>query len=109
MKTAVVAVAGLWLLPMCLRPAMAHDRWADGGPVPAWVKAQCCGVSDAHHLTPDQVHVTPGGYKLDGYARVISEDRLLPSPDGSWWVFYRTYDDGSQSTVYCFFGPENGS
>ena len=109
MKAAVVAVAGLSLLTMSRRPAAAHDRWADGSSVPAWVKAQCCGVSDAHHLTPDQVHVTPDGYKLDGYARVIREDRLLPSPDGSWWVFYRTYDDGSQSTVYCFFGPERGS
>ena len=109
METVVGAVTGLSLCVVTSLSAAAHDQWADGGPVPAWVKAQCCGASDAHHLTPDQVHVTPDGYKLDGYTRVIREDRLLPSPDGSWWVFYRTYDDGSQSTVYCFFGPERGS
>lgn len=109
MKTIVAAALGLSLGVSSGRPAPAHERWADGGPVPAWVKAQCCGASDAHHLTADQVHVTPEGYRVDGYARVIREDRLLPSPDGSWWVFYRTYDDGSQSTVYCFFGPERGS
>ena len=94
-----------WLCPR----ALAHDQWADGGPVPAWVKEQCCGLADAHHLTPEQVHVTSDGFRIDGYTRAIREDRLLPSPDGSWWVFYRTYDDGSQSAVYCFFGPPNGS
>ena len=109
MKTGVVAVTALSLAAASCRAAAAHDRWADGGPVPAWVKAQCCGPDDAHHLTAEQVHVTPEGYRVDGYARAIREDRLLPSPDGSWWVFYRTYEDGSQSTVYCFFGPERGS
>ena len=109
MKPAVAAVAGLSLAAFFPRPVPAHERWASGEPVPAWVKAQCCGPADAHHLTADQVHVTPDGYRLDGYSRVIREDKLLPSPDGSWWVFYRDYDDGSQSTVYCFFGPERGS
>ena len=109
MKPVVTTIIALSIGLLYFRPAAAHDQWADGGPVPAWVKAQCCGPSDAHHLTPEQVHVTPDGYRLDGYARVIREDRLMPSPDGSWWVFYRTYDDGTQSTVYCFFGPEQGS
>ncbi len=109
MKHAVAAVAGLSFGAISWQGAEAHDQWGDGRPVPAWVKAQCCGPEDAHHLTDDQVHVTAGGYRLDGYSRVIGEDKLLPSPDGSWWVFYRNYDDGSQSTVYCFFGPERGS
>ena len=29
-------------------PAAAHDVWADGSPVPAWVKSSCCGPA-AHH------------------------------------------------------------
>ena len=109
MKLVVATLAGLSLTFLPLNAAHAHDAWSNGDPVPAWVKEQCCGPADAHHLSAEQVHVTPDGYRLDGYTRVIREDRLLPSPDGSWWGFYRNYDDGSQSTVYCFFGPERGS
>ena len=90
-------------------PARAHDVLANGEPVPAWIKSQCCGVSDAHHLTTEQVHVMPGGYRLDGYSQMISDKQKLPSPDGTWWVFYRDYPDGTQSSVYCFFGPDEGS
>ena len=90
--------------------AAAHTTWSAGQPIPSWVKEQCCGVADAHHLTPDQVHETEHGYIVDGYQdkdgtpRVIPFSHLLPSQDGDWWVFYRTYDDGSVSPVYCFFG-----
>ena len=89
--------------------AWAHDKWADGEAVPAWVKRQCCGVSDAHHLRSDQVHVTADGYRLDGYKTTVPDNQRLPSPDGSWWVFYRDYADGTQSPIYCFFGPVQGS
>lgn len=109
MKLVVATVTGLTLLISQATCAVAHDSWSNGDPIPPWVKAQCCGVSDAHHLSSDQVHVTPSGYKIDGYSRIVTEDRLLPSPDGSWWVFYRNYDDGSQSSVYCFFGPLSSS
>jgi hypothetical protein len=109
MRRAVTTLSILFFIIRYVPDASAHDQWDNGDPVPAWVKAQCCGPSDAHHLSEDQVHVTPAGYKLDGYSKIIKEDRLLPSPDGSWWVFYRNYADGTQSTVYCFFGPERGS
>ena len=109
MRSFVAAALGLLLSATLCRFAAAHDQWDDGSPVPGWVKAQCCGVADAHHLTPDQVHVTPDGYRVDVYTRAIAQSRRLPSPDGSWWVFYRTYGDGTQSTVYCFFGPDSGS
>jgi len=109
MKYVIAAAASLCLITVPLHGAGAHDVWSNGDPVPAWVKAQCCGPSDAHHLTAEQVHVTGEGYRLDGYSRLVREDRLLPSPDGSWWVFYRNFADGTQSTVYCFFGPEPGS
>ena len=89
--------------------ARAHDRWADGEPVPAWVREQCCGPADAHHLRADQVHRTPEGYVIDGYAYRIPEPRLDPSPDGEWWLFYRTYPDGGQSPPFCFFGPDLAS
>jgi hypothetical protein len=90
-------------------PAPAHDRWVDGSAVPAWVARQCCGPADAHHLRPDQVHRVADGYAVDGYKYHIPEPRLDPSPDGEWWLFYRTYPDGDQSPPYCFFGPAMGS
>jgi len=86
-------------------PAAAHDQWANGEPVPAWVKRACCGPDDAHHLSPEQVHFSTSGWRVDGYNGVIPNGAEQPSPDGSYWIFYRTYSDGSQTNVYCFFVP----
>ena len=94
------AIALVWAVP-----AQAHDSWTDGSSVPAWVKAQCCGIDDVHHLSPDQVHRTDSGYRVDGYPRLIADDRLMPSHDGDWWVFYKDFGGGRFSDVYCFFGP----
>jgi len=86
--------------------AQAHDYWSDGKPVPAWVKASCCGPADAHHLRPDQVHrVSADYYTVDGYVRRIPVNQALPSQDGDYWIFYRDDGDGGQSGVYCFFVP----
>lgn len=114
----------------------AHDYW-DGkncGPgkqnpaeckVPDWVKSSCCGPSDAHHLTADQVHGPyekgsgpvpkwPGGYYIiEGYGNPVDMEKALPSQDGEYWIFYkdmRSGMDGStfQSNVYCFFVPFAG-
>lgn len=83
--------------------APAHDTWANGEPVPAWVKRACCGPEDAHHLRPEQVRIAADGYHVDGYRAAIPIGSELPSPDGSFWIFYRDLSDGSQSNVYCFF------
>lgn len=109
MKGLAYVLIGVGLAALPVQGARAHDEWSNGEPVPSWVKRQCCGVADAHHLQPEQVHVTPEGYRVDGYAQVLPERQRQPSPDGSWWVFYRDYPDGSQSGVFCFFGPESGS
>lgn len=95
-------IAALMLLAS---PAAAHDRWADGNAVPAWVKRHCCGVEDVHHLRPDQVVTTANGYLVDGVRTKIPFEQALPSEDGDYWVFYRNYPDGTQSIVYCFFVP----
>lgn len=89
-------------------PVLAHDRWANGDPVPPWVKRACCGPEDAHQLTLDDVHATPKGWIVAGYHQAIPMGSELPSQDGHYWIFYRNYEDGSQSTVYCFFVPIPG-
>src|ERR1700722_6412901 len=95
-------------------PACAHDQWTNGAPIPAWVKASCCGPADADHLTSDQVHRYADYYRVGGYHRPIPIALALPSQDGDYWIFYRDKDgapgangggsDG-QSGVYCFFVP----
>lgn len=98
-------IYALWFAVAWVGPAHAHDRWANGEPVPAWVRRACCGVDDAHHLQPSQVRNTAAGWQVDGYHAAIPNGSELPSPDGSYWIFYRDFSDGSQSNVYCFFVP----
>ncbi len=105
MWKAVVAAAAL---AMIAPPGEAHDKWADGSAIPSWVKSSCCGPQDAHHLTPDQVHRVKGGYRVDGYPDVIEDERVLPSQDGDYWIFYNQGDTAGApwfSRVYCFFIP----
>jgi hypothetical protein len=88
----------------------AHDTWANGDPIPAWIKAACCGSADARRLTADQVHGSyehPDAtryYDVDGYRHQVTV-AAIPSEDGDYWVFYRTDPSGSQSRVFCFFVP----
>lgn len=100
-----------WLLLIAVlalsSPAVAHNEWSNGGKIPDWVKASCCGPADAHHLRPEQVHrISDDYYSVDGYLRRIPVGQALPSQDGDYWIFYRE-DDGTsgQSSVYCFFVP----
>jgi hypothetical protein len=85
--------------------AKAHDFWADGEPVPAWVKSTCCGQADAHHIKAEHVHVTSQGWRIDGYPEVVPFYRALPSQDGEFWAFWSIESDGSPSMIWCFFAP----
>jgi len=85
--------------------AHAHDRWDNGEQVPAWVKTECCGPKDAHHLRPEQVRRNAAGdYVVDIYPDPIPARRALPSQDGDYWLFF--YNDyGYFGSVRCFFVP----
>jgi hypothetical protein len=86
-------------------PVLAHDEWADGNLVPAWVKSSCCGPDDVHHLTTRQVRAMADGWHVEGYKDVLPYGKELPSQDGDYWIFYKNYPDGTQTPVYCFFAP----
>jgi hypothetical protein len=105
MKALVIA------LPIVLAPTitLAHDVLDDGEPVPPWIKAACCSKADAHHLTQAQVHAVPGGWKIDGYPDVIPSEQALPSPDGSYWAFYKDLGNGQFTRIYCFFVGFSGT
>jgi hypothetical protein len=89
-------------------PAFAHDVWANGDPVPPWVKAQCCGPRDVHHLSAEAVHIMSDGYHIDGIKTVIPIARALPSPDGSYWAFWNSVAE-PEPVIFCFFAPLNGA
>ena len=100
------ALAALGATLALVAPASAHDYWADGKPIPNWVKASCCGPADAHHLRPDQVHrVSDDYYEVDGYYHRVPVSQALPSQDGDYWIFYRDDRSDGQSGMYCFFVP----
>jgi hypothetical protein len=87
-------------------PAVAHELWSNGKPVPGWIKSACCGEADAHRLRPDQVRQNArGDYVVQGYHDPIAAKFALPSADGDYWIFYRDNLDGSRSAVFCFFVP----
>ncbi len=91
----------------CASPAFAHDFWANGDPVPKWVKAQCCGPNDVHHLRPGAVHIMADGYHIDGITTIVPIARALPSMDGSYWAFWNSVSEPAP-VIFCFFAPING-
>jgi len=88
--------------------ALAHDYWANGAPVPAWVKARCCGPTDVHHLRAGAVHILADGYHIDGLKTVVPFERALPSQDGDYWGFWNPLSEPDPQ-IFCFFAPVNGS
>jgi hypothetical protein len=100
----VLAFVGL-ANPAFSVPGAAHEIWSNGTPVPTWVKRYCCGPEDVHRLSMRQIHHVEGGWRVDGYDRVIPDHRVLISQDEYVWIFYRTNADQSQSEAFCFFIP----
>lgn len=89
-------------------PASAHTHWANGVPVPEWVRNACCGPADLHHLASEEVQVTPDGYRVAGVHSLVPFAKTLTSQDGEYWIFYRDFPDGTQF-VFCFFAPPSGT
>jgi hypothetical protein len=118
LQAALVWLLLVMLLLIAISASSAHERWANGDPVPLWVKMACCGPEDAHHLEPWQVHTLPDGWHIDGYPQVIAYGQELRSFDGEYWLFYR--DEGNVGRAaavagmstpvplvfFCFFAPE---
>ena len=78
--------------------AGAHDQWANGKPIPDWVKHTCCAENyqtidegRVHRLMgPDPVTDKWGllGYQVDGFYNIVPVDRRFDSEDGLTWIFY---------------------
>lgn len=96
-------VALLALCSLSARRACAHDVWADGSAIPAWIKSACCGEADAHLLAPDDYWIDKDGFHIRAINRVVDIDKVQPSQDGQVWAFYKVV--GTIPYVYCVFYP----
>src|ERR1700730_19361947 len=76
------------LLGIGLGEVSAHDQWANGDPVPDWVKSSCCGPKDAHVLSSEDYWIDTAGFHVRGIKMVVPFDQILPSQDGKVWAFY---------------------
>ena len=102
--------------------ASAHDQWANGKPIPDWVKRACC-VEDYQTIDERRVHRVIGpdamtqewgllGYRVDGFHNLVPVDRRFDSEDGLTWIFYGipNSDDLGMSdmkpAIYCLFTNE---
>jgi len=86
--------------------ASAHNVGCDGRPVPAHIKAACCGVADAHRVDANNVSRDGSGNWIvanDGRTFTIPDERVEPSPDGCIWLFYSP--SSPLPAVYCFLMP----
>lgn len=88
--------------------ALAHDYWTNGDPVPPWVKAQCCGPQDVHHIPISAISIRADGYHIEGLKTVVPFSRALPSPDGTYWGFWNPVGE-PEPVIFCFFAPQNGA
>ena len=96
------ALALLFLMLIAER-AQAHDQWANGRPVPSWVKSACCGPDEVHQLNLSQVHKVKAGWIIEGIANIVPDDRVYPSEDGTVWGFWAP--EGEDAFVQCLFVP----
>ncbi len=99
---AIIVCAAFWAWD-----AWAHELWQNGDPIPAWVKSSCCGPADAHNLPDSDVFVSRAGYLVAGRAQPIPFDKVTPSPDGTYWIFYT--GDINTATIFCMFAPHSGT
>lgn len=102
-----IAFVAHFVICLAVNSARAHNFWDTGEPVPAWVKSQCCGPQDVHHLRVGAVHVMADGYHIDGIKTVVPMSRALPSPDGQYWAFWNPVGE-PEPIIFCFFAPLNG-
>ena len=99
--TAVMALAS---------SVQAHDVGCGGKPVPAEIRAQCCGKADARNLSESDVHHEDDHWIVTGLGQPIPDARAEPSPDGCYWIFTPLPLGSAEAmstgmSIYCFFVP----
>ena len=96
------------LASLLASPAVAHDFWANGEPVPPWVKASCCGPNDVHKIPASAISIQADGYHISGLTTVVPMAKALPSPDGFYYGFWNEAGEPNP-VIFCFFAPLNGA
>jgi hypothetical protein len=110
LRSSVLALLFSTVLPQAPADLFVYASALASEPsIPSWVTASCCGPKDLHHLRADQVYDQGDYYVVDGYHERIPKsynhtpnDRIKPSQDGDYWVFY------SESPAGWTGSPEGG-
>jgi len=81
--------------------------WANGQPIPEWVKNLCCNGNEAHMLDESAVSQdAQGHYHVQGYNNVPRDDHVFASMDGHVWMFVSIFG-APNAAIWCLFIPEN--
>jgi len=89
--------------------AWSHEVGCDGKPVPTNVRLSCCGAADAHLLNdtdwplPHEDDQGDWHIVVDGHEHVWSRNEIIPSSDGCYWGFWKSY--GSSMAFFCLLVP----
>jgi hypothetical protein len=109
-----IRTCGLVGLLLATTSVRAHDQWANGKPIPDWVKQTCC--AEGYQTIDDRrVHRLMGrdpvtdkwgllGYQVDGFYNVVPVERRFDSEDGLTWIFYGLGYEPRH--IYCLFTNE---
>ncbi len=116
-KQAALIVLGL----LFSTSAYSHDQWANGTPVPEWVKSKCCNASEAKNLSKDfgvtvadiTTHKLPSAatgtevtvYHIKGFLPDTYSLGVYPSQDGDIWVFSDKDNPKEALHFWCMFLP----
>lgn len=114
-----VFVILLWsLIFAVVFPANAHDKWANGAPIPEWVKSHCCNGDEAHDLTRESgvtaedikiIKPADGSegtlyYQVIGFNNAVGGAHVFPSQDGHIWAFISPAGPPN-GYIWCLFMP----
>ena len=95
---------------LCLATgAAAHEAECNNRPVPAQIKASCCGKAD-HHFVPEAAISHESGVwvvTVDRWTFRIPDDHAQPADDGCYHIFFSdTITDGAgMPRVWCWQVP----
>lgn len=90
--------------------AHAHDIGCDGRPPPPNIKAQCCGVTEAHLLggqypLPRQDANGDWWVTIDGQKGAWKASEVMDSQDGCFWAWWGRAADGVMIIFRCLAVP----
>ena len=108
--SAYSALISTLVLLMVPSTATAHGLECGSRPVPANIKAACCGKADHHFVDAGAIERGAAGewiVHLPPWTFRIADPSAQPSDDGCWHIFFSesVTDEAGVPRVWCFQIP----